>query len=339
MRILIAGGAGFIGSNFVRFALERWRRSSVIVLDKLTYAGNLQNLADVESDPRFSFLQGDICSSDIVRTAMTGCTHVINFAAETHVDRSILDPDACIRTNVLGTRILLEVANESGVERYLQVSTDEVYGEIETPHRAAESDRLEPRSPYAASKAAGDLMVGAYHTTYGLPTLVTRGANTYGPYQYPEKLLPLFVTNALDGLQLPMYGDGLQMRDWLHVADHCAGIAAVLERGKPGGIYNLGAENERTNLQIVERILALLDADSSLIRHVPDRPGHDRRYALQTRKARALGWKPEIPFDRGLARTVEWYRDNRSWWEPIKQGSFQDYYQVQYAQRLAESLQ
>lgn len=337
MRLLIAGGAGFIGSNFVRYALDRWPDCSVVVLDKLTYAGNLQNVADVQDNPRFGLIQGDICSPETVETAMEGCTHVVNFAAETHVDRSILDPDAFLHTNVLGTRVLLESARKLGVKRYLQVSTDEVYGEIELPDRAAEDDPVRPRSPYAASKAAGDLMTGAYHITYDLPTLVTRGANTYGPYQYPEKILPLFVTNAFESQPLPVYGDGLQMRDWLFVDDHCAGIATVLERGSVGEVYNLGAGHERPNLEVVEGIVRLLGVDRSLIRHVPDRPGHDRRYALHIDKARALGWEPHVAFEDGLERTVRWYREHRDWWEPIKAGSFRDYYERQYARRLAES--
>jgi dTDP-glucose 4,6-dehydratase len=337
MRLLVAGGAGFIGSSFVRHALRRWPECEVIVLDKLTYAGNLANLAAVEDDPRLRFVQGDICSDEAVRQAMSGCTQAVNFAAETHVDRSILDPDAFIRTNVLGTRVLLEAAKDLGVERYLQVSTDEVYGDVPAPGRSREEDPVRPRSPYAASKAGGDLMVGAYHVTYGLPTLITRGANTYGPYQYPEKLLPLFVTNALDGLPLPVYGDGLQVRDWLYVEDHCTGIATVLERGQPGEVYNLAAGNERTNQTVIDRLVELVGCDRALIRHVPDRPGHDRRYALQTDKARALGWEPRVSFEDGLERTVRWYREHRAWWEPIKSGSFREYYERQYARRLAES--
>lgn len=337
MRIVIPGGAGFIGSNFVRFALQRWPRAEVTVLDKLTYAGNLENLAPVRDDPRFRFIQGDICSADTVQQAMAGNSHVVNFAAETHVDRSILDADAFLRTNVLGTRILLEAARELGIERFVQISTDEVYGDIPAPHRSAEEDRLGPRSPYAASKAAGDLLAEAYHATHGLSLLITRGANTYGPYQYPEKLLPLFVTNALEGVPLPVYGDGLQVRDWLHVDDHCAGIATVLEHGAPGEVYNLGAGNERPNGELIDQIVRLTGCDPSLVRHVPDRPGHDRRYALRTQKAQALGWKPTVPFDEGIRRTVEWYRDHERWWKPIKAGSFRDYYQAQYAARLAGS--
>ncbi|HZS93182.1 MAG TPA: dTDP-glucose 4,6-dehydratase [Chloroflexota bacterium] len=333
----MTGGAGFIGSNFVRHALKHWPEAEIVVLDKLTYAGNLANLTDVRDHPRFQFMHGDICDRDTVREAMTGCTHVTNFAAETHVDRSILDPGAFVRTDVEGTRVLLEAALDLGIARYLQVSTDEVYGDIEPPARAGEEDPLRPRSPYLASKAGGDLMVGAYHATFGVPTLITRGSNTYGPYQYLEKLIPLFVTNALEGKPLPIYGDGMQMRDWLHVSDHCAGIAAVLESGRPGEIYNLGVGSERPNREVIDRIVALTGCDASLLRTVPDRPGHDRRYALDTEKARSLGWSPRIPFDEGLAETVAWYRDNREWWEPIKDGSYRAYYEAQYAVRLAQS--
>src|SRR5579859_7803968 len=307
MRLLVTGGAGFIGSGFVRYMLATRLDCHVTVLDKLTYAGNTANLAGVWEDPRFRFVQGDICDRDVVKKTLAGHTHVTNFAAETHVDRSILDPDAFVRTDVEGTRVLLEAAGDAGVQCYLQVSTDEVYGDVEAPARSRESDALQPRSPYSASKAGGDLMVGAYHATYGLPTLITRGANTYGPYQYPEKLVPLFVTNALDGLSLPVYGDGLQVRDWLFVDDHCTGIAAVLERGEPGTVYNLGAGNECPNLTIVERIVELTGCDRGLIRHVADRPGHDRRYALDTARISGLGWSPTVTLYEGLERTVRWY--------------------------------
>lgn len=337
MRLLITGGAGFIGSNFVHAALARWPEAEMVVLDKLTYAGNPANLADIRDDPRLTVIEGDIADPNDVRAAFDGVTHLVNIAAETHVDRSILQPDVFVRTNIEGTRVLLQAAREVGVERYLQVSTDEVYGPIAAPERAAEDQVLRPRSPYAATKAGADLLVNAYHTTFDLPTLITRGANTYGPYQYPEKLIPLFVTNALDGLPLPVYGDGQQVRDWLAVADHCSAIATVLERGTPGEIYNVEAGNERTNMEVIERIVALTGCDPALIRHVPDRPGHDRRYALSTERLRALGWEPAVPFNAGLAQTVAWYRDNRAWWEPIKSGSFREYYERQYAGRLAGS--
>ncbi len=336
MKLLVAGGAGFIGSNFVRFALKRWPECTTIVLDALTYAGNKANLHDVWDDPRFTFIQGDICDPDTVRASMSGCSQVINFAAETHVDRSILDASAFLRTDIEGTRILLEAVRDTpGIERYLQVSTDEVYGEIDPPRRATEEFPLRPRSPYAASKAGGDLMVGAYFATYNLPVLITRGANTYGPYQFPEKLIPLFVTNALDGLSLPVYGDGRQVRDWLHVEDHCEALAIVLEHGLCGHTYNVGAGSEQPNLAVIEGIVALTRCDPSLVEHVPDRPGHDRRYALDTAKIRALGWQPGISFEHGLASTVRWYSDHSSWWRPLKDGEYHDYYRRQYESRLA----
>lgn len=337
MNLLVAGGAGFIGSHFVRTSLDRWPECRITVLDALTYAGNLSNLAPVWENPRLHFRQGDICDPEAVREAITGCTHVVNFAAETHVDRSILDPAAFLRTDIEGTRVLLEAARDAAIERYLQVSTDEVYGHVEPPHRSGETDALHPRSPYSASKAGGDLMVGAYHVTYGVPTLITRGSNTYGPYQYPEKLIPLFVTNALDGEPLPMYGDGMQRRDWLHVDDHCAGIATILLHGTPGETYNLGVGNERPNREVIDRVIALTGADPALLRSVPDRPGHDRRYALDITKARALGWQPSVQFEQGLEETVAWYRARRDWWEPIKRGAFQGYYRTQYEERLARS--
>jgi dTDP-glucose 4,6-dehydratase len=333
-RLLVTGGAGFIGSNFVRLALTRWPDEELVVYDALTYAGNLANLDGILDDQRVTFVHGDIRDAASVRPAMSGCSRVVNFAAETHVDRSILDPSRFVETDVEGTRVLLETARDEGVTRYLQVSTDEVYGDVEPPHRSTETDPLQPRSPYSASKAGGDLMVGAYHATFGVPTLITRGSNTYGPYQFPEKLIPLFITNALRGLPLPIYGDGMQMREWLAVADHCSGIATVLDRGTPGEVYNLGAGNERPNLEVIESIVRLTGADRSLLRHVPDRLGHDRRYALDSRKARGLGWAPAVQFEDGLATTVTWYREHRDWWEPIVSGEFRDYYQQQYAARL-----
>ena len=338
MKLLVCGGAGFIGSGFVRHALQRWPDAEIVVLDKLTYAGNLANLADAREDPRCSFIQGDICSPETVHRAMARCTHVVNFAAETHVDRSILEAGAFVQTDVEGTRVLLEAAREARLERYLQVSTDEVYGDVEAPRRSREDDPLLPRSPYSASKAGGDLMVRAYRETFGVPTLITRGSNTYGPYQYPEKLISLFVTNALDGLPLPMYGDGQQLRDYLYVEDHCAGIAAVLERGEIGGIYNIGAGRERPNREVIDTIVQLTGCDPSLVRSVPDRLGHDRRYALDLTKTEALGWSPEVAFEDGMRRTVDWYREHREWWDPIKQGTgFREYYRTQYENRLAQS--
>ena len=292
------------------------------------------NLASVESDPRYSFVHADICDAAAVDRAVgSGADAIVNFAAETHVDRSILSAEAFLRTDVLGTHVLLEAARKHGVARFLQVSTDEVYGDV-AAGESKETDAIAPRSPYAASKAGGDLQVFAHRTTYGTPVLVTRGSNTYGPYQYPEKLIPLFVTNLLDDQTVPVYGDGLQVRDWLHVEDHARGILHVLERGELGNVYNLGGGNPRTNLEITQRLLAACGrAFDTHVRHVLDRPGHDRRYALDSSKARALGWRPRHDFETGLAQTVAWYRENEAWWRPIKSGAFLEYYKRQYAER------
>lgn len=331
---LVTGGLGFIGSAFVRLVLRERSDVTVTVLDAMTYAGNPANLAEVAGDPRYRFVKGDIADAGRVDDALgAGADAIVNFAAETHVDRSILDPEAFIRTDVMGTHVLLEAVRRHGIARFLQVSTDEVYGDVEAG-ASAETDPVRPRSPYAASKAGGDLQVLAYHTTYGTPVLITRGSNTYGPYQYPEKLIPLFVTNLLDGEQVPVYGDGLQVRDWLHVDDHARGIAHVLEHGAPGEIYNLGGGNSRTNLEITRELLRLTGRSyEESVRHVADREGHDRRYALDAAKARALGWSPRVPFANGLAETVAWYRQHEGWWRPIKSGEFADYYRRQYAHR------
>jgi dTDP-glucose 4,6-dehydratase len=327
VRVLVTGGAGFIGSHFVRRLADRG--DDVVVLDKLTYSGNRANLNGVEH----TFVEGDIADSWAVRFAGDGCEAVVNFAAETHVDRSILAASDFVRTDVLGTHVLLEWACAAGA-RYVQVSTDEVYGDIEPGQASREDDPLRTSSPYAASKAGGDLQVLAYHRTHGLNASITRGSNTYGPNQYPEKLVPLFVTNALDGEPLPVYGDGRQVRDWLHVEDHCAAIDLVLREGGPGEVYNVGAGDGRENLEVVERILALTGADPSLVRHVEDRRGHDRRYALDSRRIGSLGWTPARSFREGLAETVAWYRDRRDWWEPLKSGEYREYYRRQYASRL-----
>lgn len=334
MRLLVTGGAGFIGSAFVRLVLGHRPEATVTVLDALTYAGNLTNLDAVRRDPRFRFIKGDIADAAAVAAAMEGITHLLNFAAETHVDRSILDAAPFVRTHIEGTRVLLEAARTAGVERFLQVSTDEVYGPVGSPGRADAAAPLRPRSPYAATKAGGDLLVTAYGATYGLPILITRGANTYGPRQYPEKLIPLLITNALDGLPLPVYGDGRQMRDWIHVDDHAAAILTVLERGTPGETYNIAAEQERLNMEVVKWIVALTGCRPGLVRHVADRPGHDRRYALDASKLRALGWKPGVPFEEGMRETVRWYAENRAWWEPLKGTAYEEYYQAQYGERL-----
>ncbi|MDP9104491.1 MAG: dTDP-glucose 4,6-dehydratase [Candidatus Eremiobacteraeota bacterium] len=333
-RWLVTGGLGFIGSSFVRLALRERSDVAVTVLDAMTYAGNPANVAEVAADPRYRFVKGDIADAAAVDEAVGGGVDaVVNFAAESHVDRSILDPEAFIRTDVMGTHVLLEAVRRHGIARFLQVSTDEVYGDVE--HGAsAESDPIRPRSPYAASKAGGDLQVLAYHTTFGTPVLITRGSNTYGPFQYPEKLIPLFVTNLLEDEQVPVYGDGLQVRDWLYVDDHARGIAHVLEHGTCGEVYNLGGGNSRTNLEITKELLRLTGRDwEKSVRHVTDRPGHDRRYALDATKARALGWSPRVDFANGLAETVAWYRAREDWWRPIKSGDFRDYYRRQYALR------
>ena len=335
--LLITGGAGFIGSAFVRHVLGKYPDYNVVVYDKLTYAGNLDNLLPVQDDRRYKFIRGDIAHREDVRRALetNEIDAILNFAAESHVDRSILNPDAFIQTDVVGTYILLDEARQHGVERFLQVSTDEVYGS--TPEGFfKEGDPLEPNSPYAASKAGGELMVRAYHVTYGLNTIVTRGSNTFGPYQYPEKVLPLFITNAIDGEPLPLYGDGKQVRDWLYVDDHCAGIDLALHEGQPGEIYNLGGDNERYNIDVTHQLLTILDKPETLIRHVEDRPGHDRRYALDSSKLKALGWQPAHTFDQALQATVTWYLQNEWWWRKIKSGEYREYYQRQYGDRLTE---
>jgi dTDP-glucose 4,6-dehydratase len=327
VKVLVTGGAGFIGSHFVKRLVAAG--DEVVVLDKLTYAGNPANLEGVEVE----LMVGDIADLEAVARAGAGCDAIVNFAAETHVDRSILTPRDFIHTEVLGTQTLLEWAREHHA-RYVQVSTDEVYGDLELGGRSREDDPLRPSSPYSAAKAAGDLQVLAYVRTYGLDACVTRGANTYGPNQYPEKLVPLFVTNALDGLPLPVYGDGKQVREWLHAEDHCEAVELVLRRGAPGEVYNVGGE-EHENLEVTHRILEVAGADPSLVRHVEDRAGHDRRYALDDTKLRELGWKPKHSFgEAGLPQTVEWYRANRAWWEPIKSGAYREYYEQQYATRL-----
>ena len=331
MRLVVTGGAGFIGSNFVRFMLRRYDDLEVVNLDKLTYAGNLDNLRDVEDDARYTFVKGDICDAAVVRAALQGADAVVNFAAETHVDRSISGPQDFINTDVLGTHTLLEAVRELGIARYVQISTDEVYGSTETGSFTEESD-LAPSSPYSASKAGADLLVLAYHRTYGAPVLITRSSNNYGPWQYPEKIIPLFITNAIDGQALPVYGDGLNVRDWLYVDDNCAGIDAVLRKGALGEVYNIGGGNEVKNLALTRHILELLGKSPELIRFVADRPGHDRRYSIDCGKLQALGWHPATPFETGLERTVSWYRDNPTWWRKIKSGEWREYYEQQYAE-------
>ncbi len=336
-KLLITGGAGFIGSNFVHYLRRHHPDYGVVVLDKLTYAGNLDNLKDLAEGPHYQFVRGDIADAALVDEVIARhqINVIVNFAAETHVDRSILDPGAFIRTDVEGTYTLLEATRKWKLERMVQVSTDEVYGTVPEGH-ATEEDKLAPRSPYSASKASGDLLALAYHTTYGTPVLLTRGANTIGPCQYPEKVVPLFVTNALEDQPLPIYGEGKAVRDYIHVDDHCAGIATVLHQGEPGRAYNIGAGNEVNTVQLATAILDLLGKPHSLISFVADRPGHDMRYALDTTRLRALGWEPRYSFAEALAHTVAWYRETEWWWRKLKSGEFREYYRKQYARPLAE---
>jgi len=329
LRILVTGGAGFIGSNFIRFTLREHPDDSVINFDKLTYAGNLENLTDVADSPRYRFIRGDICNERAVEKVMGEADAVVNFAAETHVDRSIQHAGAFIDTDVKGLYVLLESACKRAMRPFLHVSTDEVYGSIKSGS-FKEADPLNPSSAYSASKAGGELMARSFERTFGYKILITRGSNSYGPYQYPEKVVPLFITNALDGIGLPLYGDGLNVRDWLHVEDHCAGLDAVLRKGTPGEVYNLGAGQERTNLELARHILKLVGKGEDLIEYVKDRPGHDRRYSVDSAKARALGWAPKIEFEEGLARTVAWYRENQGWWRRLKDGSYREYYRRTY---------
>ncbi len=315
--LLVTGGAGFIGSNYVHYVLAKYPDYRITVLDALTYAGNMDNLADVLGD-RVKFIKGDIRNPEDVDAPVRDADMVVNFAAESFVDRSILDPDSFITTDVLGTHVLLEAARKHGIERFLHVSTDEVYGDIETGS-SPETAPLKPNSPYSASKAGGDLLARSYFITYGLPVVITRGSNTYGPYQHPEKLIPLFVTNAIDDKDLPLYGDGTQVRDWLYVMDHCSGIDHVLHNGTPGEAYNVGGGNERTNVQITHTILRHLGKPESLIKHVTDRPGHDRRYSIVTTKLKSLGWQPTQSFDVDLKETIDWYQNNQDWWRKAKE--------------------
>ncbi|HVO71476.1 MAG TPA: dTDP-glucose 4,6-dehydratase [Aggregatilineaceae bacterium] len=337
--ILVTGGAGFIGSTFVRRMVEKYPDCTIVVLDKLTYAGNLDNLLPVHDAPNYRFERGDIAHRATVQRVLEsyGIDSIVNFAAESHVDRSILDPDAFIQTDVLGTYMLLDVARQLGIQRVHHVSTDEVYGSI--PEGAfREGDPLEPNSPYAASKAGGEMMVRAYHVTYGMHTTITRGSNTFGPYQYPEKIAPFFITEAIDDHPLPLYGDGMQVRDWLYVDDHSDAIELVLRRGAPGAIYNVGGEHEMHNIDVTRFILKALGKPESLIRHVADRPGHDRRYALANDRIHAeLGWTPKHSFEQAMTATVRWYQDNEWWWRKIKTGEYLDYYKRQYAERLAQA--
>jgi len=334
-RVLVTGGAGFIGSHFTHHALEAHADWRVTVIDKLTYAGNLQNLAGLESNPRYRFVRGDIAvAADVEAAWGDGVDLLFNFAAETHVDRSIGDPEGFIRTDIYGVYTLLEAARARGLERFVQISTDEVYGSV-AEGASREDAPLMPSNPYAASKAGADRLAYSYCVTYGLPVLITRASNNFGPRQYPEKMMPLFITNALDDQPLPLYGDGRNVRDWLYVRDHCEALDVVAARGVPGEVYNIGGGNERENLEVTRRIVDRLGKPWSLVRHVADRPGHDRRYALDCAKLEALGWTPRTTFETALDETVDWYRAHRSWWEPIKSGDYLDYYRRQYAGRPA----
>ena len=331
-RILVTGGAGFIGSAFVRYQLRRCPDVHIIILDKLTYSGNLDNLRDIPAE-RYTFVHGDIADASYVAAAMSGCDAVVNFAAESHVDRSLENAADFINTNVAGVNVLLEAALAQGVQRILLVSTDEVYGSI-AEDAFTEEAPVNPRNPYAASKAAGELLGKAFYVSHELPVLITRGSNTYGPYQYPEKVLPLFITNALEGQPLPLYGDGRNVRDWLYVDDHCRAIDLVLRKGEPGQIYNIAGGNERENVVVVHKLLELLEAPESLIRFVKDRAGHDRRYAIDAAKIYALGWTPQMAWEAGMASTVNWYRENEWWWRKIKEGTFCEYYARLYGPLL-----
>jgi dTDP-glucose 4,6-dehydratase len=336
MKLFITGGAGFIGSNFIRHVLGRARKYSVVNYDALTYAGNLGNLEAVAGDARYSFCKGDICDASAVEGAMAGCDAVVHFAAESHVDRSIYEPGAAVRTNVIGTFTLLEAARKLRIPRFIHISTDEVYGDVAAGKFADEAWALQPSSPYAASKAGADLLVRSYVRTYQFPAIVTRTSNNYGPYQFPEKLVPLLTSNALEEKALPIYGDGKQERTWLHVEDHCRGLAAVLARGKLGEIYNISGADVTDNVSMARTILRICGKPESLIGHVEDRPGHDRRYATTSRKIETeLGWKPEISLDEGLRQTIDWYRNNSKWLAGVRDGEYRSYYQKNYENRAA----
>lgn len=334
-RFLVTGGAGFIGSNFIRYMLKKYDQCEIINFDTLTYAGNLENLADVRGFSNYTFVKGDIADADAVSKIMeTGIDAIINFAAESHVDRSIIDPGVFVKTNVLGTQVLLDAAKKYNINKFVQISTDEVYGTLGPEGLFAETTPLAPNSPYSASKTGGDLLVRAYHETYGMNVNITRCSNNYGPYHFPEKLIPLVITNALADKNIPVYGDGLQIRDWLHVNDHCSAIDLVLHNGKSGSVYNVGGNNERTNIHIVKTILAELGKPESLIKYVTDRLGHDRRYAIDATKIRAeLGWKPQYTFETGIKDTISWYRANEAWWQRIKSGEYVSFYEKLYGNR------
>jgi dTDP-glucose 4,6-dehydratase len=334
VKILVTGGAGFIGANFIRYVLALGKRHAVVNYDKLTYAGNLANLEAVANHPDYTFVRGDICDAAALEAAMLGCDAVVHFAAESHVDRSIYEPSPVIQTNITGTFVLLEVSRKLSVPRLVHISTDEVYGDIPPNTFADEAFPLRPSSPYSASKGAADLLVLSYVRTYGLPAMITRSSNNYGPYQFPEKLLPLMITNAFQDKPLPIYGDGRQQRDWLHVEDNCRGILTVLESGKLGEVYNIGGLDVTENLSLVRELLRLTRKPETLISYVKDRPGHDRRYALTCNKIETeLGWKPEISLDDGLRQTIEWYGSNQKWLDGVRAGEYRSYYEKYYENR------
>jgi dTDP-glucose 4,6-dehydratase len=332
MKLLVTGGAGFIGSNFIRHVLREHADDRVVNLDKLTYAGNPANLADVQRDARYTFVHGDICDAALVRETLRGVDAVVNFAAESHVDRSLVEPDGFLRTDVFGVFTLLEAVRECRIPRFLHISTDEVYGSV-AQGSSTEQDPLRPSNPYSASKASGDLLALSYWRTHGVPVVITRSSNNFGPYQYPEKVVPLFITNAIDDQPLPLYGDGRNVRDWLYVVDNCAAIDLVLRRGRDGEVYNIGGGHEVENVVLTHEILRLTGKPETLIRRVTDRPGHDRRYSVNSTKVGQLGWSPRHPFAAALETTVRWYREHESWWRPLKSGEFRAWYERQYANR------
>ncbi|QDY84358.1 dTDP-glucose 4,6-dehydratase [Paenibacillus polymyxa] len=338
MKLLVTGGAGFIGSNFVLYMLKQHPDYEIVNVDALTYAGNLENLKSIEDHPKHTFVKADITNAQVMDQLMQqGIDVVVNFAAESHVDRSILEPEVFVKTNVLGTQVLLDAAKKYNVTKFVQVSTDEVYGSLGETGLFTEETPLQPNSPYSASKAGGDLLVRAYHETFGLPVNITRCSNNYGPYQFPEKLIPLMISRALSDQQLPVYGDGLNIRDWLYVEDHCSAIDLVIHQGKLGEVYNIGGNNERTNVHIVKTILEELGKPESLISYVQDRPGHDRRYGIDpTKTMNELGWKPKHSFETGIKETIRWYLDNEEWWTRIQSGEYQQYYAKQYGSRLGD---
>lgn len=338
MKLLVTGGAGFIGSNFVMYMLEQYPDYEIINIDALTYAGNLENLKSLEGNKRHTFFKADITdAAEMNRLIGQGVDVVVNFAAESHVDRSIMEPDVFVRTNVNGTQVLLEAAKKHNITKFVQVSTDEVYGSLGPTGLFTEETPLQPNSPYSASKAGGDLLVRAYHETFGLPVNITRCSNNYGPLQFPEKLIPLMISRALNDEALPIYGDGLNIRDWLYVEDHCSAIDLVIHKGHTGEVYNIGGNNERTNIHIVKTILEQLGKPESLIQYVQDRLGHDRRYGIDpTKTMNELGWKPKHNFETGIKETIQWYLDNKDWWTRIQSGAYQEYYEKQYGARLGD---